>query len=78
MVTEKDGLPRLQKRVTPGIFWSVMVEIGFLGWIGAVIGAIVLYTGGREKAQYHGQRFFVWMTFTAIFFSIWILGMMKA
>ncbi|MFH1350087.1 MAG: hypothetical protein ABII26_04035, partial [Pseudomonadota bacterium] len=73
----KDHLP-IQRIVTPGPLWSGVVEIGFLGWIGGVIGFIIFGVGRKEKVLNYKVHFLTWMAITAFFFTLWIVGMMKA
>jgi hypothetical protein len=76
--TTKEEIPQIQKRVTPSILWSIVVEIGFLGWIGGVIGFIMFGIRRKKGAPHFMRSFFLWITFTTVFFGLWIIGMMKA
>ena len=90
MITEKEGVGRKdfkssekhlmenQQSKPPNIIWSIVVEVGFLGWIGSVIGFIMIVM--RRKGA-HSNTFFpiiIWIAGTIIFFSMWIVGMMKS
>ncbi|MFH1481250.1 MAG: hypothetical protein ABIG67_08270, partial [Pseudomonadota bacterium] len=65
-------------RVSPGIFWSTMVEVGFLGWMGGVIGLILDGIRRKETSKPYVIPFILWIGATAGFFILWIVGMMKA
>ncbi len=62
----------------PDVFWSVALLIGFLGWIASVIAFIA---SGLRKSQRDGlskPTHSKWIITWAVFFAIWILGMIKA
>jgi hypothetical protein len=59
----------------PAPFWSVMVVIGFLGWIGGLIGLIV---GTFRLGGFRGGKGIVWLGFAVLCFILWIAGMVKA
>ena len=67
-----------QERVSPSIFWSIILEIGFLGWIGSVIGFIIFILGRKGEGRYLHYSAFIWIGLTFVFFALWVLGMMKA
>ena len=67
-----------QKDPSPSIFWTIFLEVGFLGWIGSVMGFIIFILGRKEEPKFSIFSSFVWITLTSIFFALWIIGMMKA
>ncbi len=67
-----------QRIASPNIYWTIILEIGFLGWIGSVIGFIMFTLRRKEKPKYSTFSTFIWIILTFIFFSLWIVGMMKA
>jgi len=67
-----------QKSKSPDIFWSIIVEVGFLGWIGSVIGFIMIVMRRKGESKYTFFTFIIWIAVTIIFFSMWIVGMMKS
>ncbi|MBN1105460.1 MAG: hypothetical protein JXL84_18765 [Deltaproteobacteria bacterium] len=75
------GRFRTQKGVPPpNLFWTLILEIGFLGWVGSVI-CLVLCGGGKGEAgeENRGSRAFArWGGLLALFYAMWIIGMMKA
>lgn len=74
----KKTIPQSQEIVGPSIFWSIILEIGFLGWIGSVIGFIIFILGRKGEGRYLHYPAFIWIGLTFIFFALWVVGMMKA
>ena len=71
-----DSLKVLKRDYAPDVFWSIFLEIGFLGWIGCAIGFIFrVFTG--EKG-FNGRRALLWGGLIVVFYAMWILGMMRA
>ncbi len=62
----------------PDILWSIILLTGLLGWIGSAIGFIM--SGFRTFQETMPLSFskFKWIVLWAVFFAIWIVGMMKA
>jgi len=71
------ALPDKSKDTEPDIFWTLVLEIGFLGWIGAVIGFLAHGLTG-EALRLRARPAIFWGTAVIIFFSLWIVGMMRA
>jgi len=62
----------------PSILWSVVVVIGFFGWIGSV-GAFIVFVLGRKEASGAGAtKPTVWIGVGLFCFSLWILAMAMA
>ncbi len=71
--TEKKGL-----QPPPDIFWSIVVEVGLLGWL-ATMGVLIVRLFRRDS----GRRAAVssriaWGVLSICFFVLWIIGMLKA
>ncbi len=62
----------------PILFWTIVLEIGLFGWIGAIIGFIFFYLGSCLKTDKYVHTYWFWMLLAAISYSLWILGMIKA
>ncbi len=62
----------------PEIFWTIILETGFLGWIGSVIGLICLCLGrdNRPHKLIYSCRF--WISLAFITYGLWLLGMFRA
>jgi len=63
---------------SPDIFWTVVLEVGFLGWVGSVIAYIVLVLKRKRSRGVFTFSTLIWIGITIVFFSLWIIGMMKA
>ena len=75
---EKKLIIQNQKTTPPSIFWSIILEIGFLGWVGSVIGLIMLMVKPKEGSKYLFSGRVILIGLTLFFFAFWIVGMMKA
>lgn len=67
-----------RKSPYPSIFWSVVVELGFFGWVGSVIGFIVFRFRPGIKPAYSPRQVLAWGGLAFVFFGLWILGMCMA
>ena len=76
--SEKKLLLQSQKTKTPDVFWSIILEIGFFGWVLSAIGFILFAMGRQKEKNYSKVPTFLWVGFILIFFGLWIAGMMKA
>ena len=66
----------LQRNTAPHVGWSMLVAIGFLGWVGAVISFIwCVYTRHSMWAWRPGL---LWGGCIAVFFAAWVVGMLLA
>ena len=74
----KETLIEEQRNKSPVVLWTIVLEIGFLGWIGSVIGFIMFRMRHKQKGEYRVSSDFLWMILTVCFFGLWIIGMMKA
>jgi hypothetical protein len=59
----------------PSAFWSAVVVVGFLGWIGSLIGLIMVTF--RQGVVRNGKGVF-WLGFSFLCFVLWLVGMTKA
>ena len=71
-------LSERQKDSSPNIFWTIFLEIGFLGWVGSVIGFIMFPLRRTGETKYSTFSSLVWIGLILVFFAFWIIGMMKA
>jgi hypothetical protein len=76
--SEKKLLLQSQKTKTPDVFWSIILEIGFFGWVLSAIGFILFAIGRQKERNYSKVPTFLWIGFILIFFGLWIAGMMNA
>lgn len=71
-----DSIKILKKDYAPDMFWSIFLEIGFLGWVGSAVGFIFLvFTGEKGFDQ---RRALLWGGLIIAFYALWIVGMMMA
>ncbi len=57
-------------------FWSVIVEVGFFGWIGSTIALI--FKGIDENDNLVKSKALFWGLAIVVFYAIWIIGLNKA
>lgn len=62
----------------PDPFWAVILEVGFLGWIGSVIGFIVFVFQDRKRPASPVSPALIWATLGLISFFLWFLGLIRA
>jgi hypothetical protein len=62
----------------PGIFWSVLLEVGFLGWLGtmAVLAVRLFKRGGGGRVTV--SSCIGWGALSVCFFVLWVIGLLKA
>jgi len=72
----EEVLEILRIRTEPDYFWSIMCEVGFVGWIACTVGFIFfVFTGDRG---FRVKRALVWGALIIIFYAVWIVGMLRA
>jgi hypothetical protein len=64
---------QLQRHVGPHLEWSILLEIGFLGWIGATVGLIWYVVD--ETGNFARRQGLLWGSLIAVFFALWLIGM---
>ena len=64
---------QLQRHVGPHLGWAVLVELGFLGWLGATVGLIWYIVD--EQGHFAPRQGLWWGSLLIIFFALWIIGM---
>ncbi|MFC1852810.1 hypothetical protein ACFL27_21645 [candidate division CSSED10-310 bacterium] len=57
----------------PSIEWSLILIIGFFGWIGSTIGFI--FRGITQENRLHKKRAFRWGILIVFFYALWVLGL---
>lgn len=62
----------------PHILWSIAGVIGFLGWVGSAAAAIVSGKRAYPEARRIGLSTGQWILSCAIFWVVWIVGLVKA
>ncbi len=69
---------RNEKGSSPDVFWTLVLEVGFLGWVGSLFGFIFVKWGSRKGSEKLLYKTLAWIGSALGFFAIWIIGMMKA
>jgi hypothetical protein len=64
---------QLQRHVGPHLGWSILLEIGFLGWVGATVGLIWYVVD--ENGNFARRQGLLWGSLIAVFFALWLIGM---
>ena len=64
---------QLQRHVGPHLGWSILLEIGFLGWVGATVGLIWYVVD--EAGNFARRQGLLWGSLIAVFFTLWLIGM---
>ena len=67
---------QLQRHVGPHLGWSILVEIGFLGWVGATVGLI--WQVVDEQGKFAPRRGALWGSLLALCSALWLIGMRLA
>jgi hypothetical protein len=64
---------QLQRHVGPHLGWSILLEIGFLGWVGATV-CLIWYVVD-ETGNFAQRQGLLWGSLIAVFFALWLIGM---
>nr|HID58936.1 hypothetical protein [Desulfobacterales bacterium] len=67
-----------KKDPCPNIFWTVVLEVGFLGWIGSVIGFLTHALTGGRTSEVRPRAGIIWGAMFVVFYALWIIGMARA
>jgi hypothetical protein len=60
----------------PGPFWSILVEIGFFGWLGSVV--LIIFKGFYDNGKIHKKFALYGLLSFLLSFSIWVVASLKA
>jgi hypothetical protein len=58
------------------LFWSVVVEIGFFGWIGSTIALI--FKGIDDSNKLVKKKALFWGIMIVLFYACWVTGLHNA
>ncbi len=73
----EEALAILERPMKPDPFWSIVLVIGFLGWVAGTL--IFIWRAFREGGtQIIAKRGFLWGSLVVLSYALWIIGMMKA
>jgi hypothetical protein len=75
---EKKGIAAeiLQRNPPPGVFWAIIVEIGFLGWVFSAL--LFIFRALRYENRLLARPALLYGGLTVLFYAVWIVGMMYA
>jgi len=76
LMRKKEILKILKTPTEPNVLWSIIVEIGFLGWIVSSIGFIFRVFTGQKG--FNPKRAIFWGILIIFFYTFWIVGMLNA
>lgn len=68
-----ERLHLLRKTHAPDPFWSVVLEVGFLGWIGGAVGFI--FQAITQEGRLHRRKALGWGGLIVICYALWVIGM---
>ncbi|MBI2877405.1 MAG: hypothetical protein HYY20_11030 [Candidatus Tectomicrobia bacterium] len=71
-----ERLQLLRKTHAPNPFWSFVLEVGFLGWIGGAVGFI--FQAITEEGALHRRKALAWGGLVAVCYALWVVGMTLA
>ncbi len=64
---------QLQRHVGPHLGWSIVLEIGFWGWVGATLGLIWYVVD--DQGHFVRRQGLIWGSLMAVFLALWVIGM---
>jgi tetratricopeptide (TPR) repeat protein len=67
-----------QKSQEPDVFWTLILEVGLLGWIGSAIGFLMYGLAKGQTPKLRSRSAIFWGVMIIIFYTLWIVGMVKA
>jgi hypothetical protein len=62
----------------PDVFWTLILEAGLVGWIGSVIGFLMLSLKDGQTIRFRSGTAIFWGIMVIVFYAMWIVGMMRA
>jgi hypothetical protein len=71
-----DALAILKRPMRPYAGWSIILEVGFWGWITATL--LFIFRAFKSEHQLNMRRGLFWGGIMTFFYSLWIIGMMNA
>ena len=62
----------------PNVFWTIILEVGLIGWIGSAIGFLMLSIISGQTVRFSSGTAIFWGILVVVFYAMWIVGMMRA
>ncbi|MFQ5543942.1 MAG: hypothetical protein ACE5FY_06275 [Nitrospiria bacterium] len=72
------ALDILKKPLKPDPFWSIVMEIGFLGWVAGVLLFIFKAFRRGEGSRVIVKQGLLWGGIAIVCYTLWVIGMMRA
>lgn len=60
----------------PSVFWSIVLILGFFGWIGSVIA--IIFRGIDDNDRLVKKKALFWYIIFVICYAFWVIGMRLA
>lgn len=76
MERKKEALAVLRRPMKPHTGWSIVLEIGFWGWIAGTL--LFIFRAFNMEQQLNMKRGLFWGGIVILFYALWIVGMMNA
>lgn len=57
----------------PSVGWTIVLLIGFFGWIGSTVGFI--FQGITRENRLNKKRALMWGLLIVVFYAMWIAGL---
>ncbi len=67
-----------QKSQEPDVFWTLILAVGLLGWIGSAIGFLMYGLAKGQTPKLRSGSAVFWGVMIIIFYTLWIVGMVNA
>jgi hypothetical protein len=62
----------------PNVFWTLILEVGLIGWIGSAIGFLISGLRTGQTVRLRSRAAIFWGMLVIVFYAMWIVGMMRA
>jgi len=69
-------LKTLKTKTEPDLFWTIVLEMGFIGWVGCTVAFICRVCTGPN--EFMPRRAFFWGMLIVCFYALWLVGMLRA
>jgi hypothetical protein len=72
------SLPPQASPPEPNVLWTLVLEVGLIGWVGSAIGFLILSLRGGQTVSLRSGAAIFWGIMVVVFYAMWIVGMMRA
>ena len=60
----------------PSVFWSIVLEIGFFGWVGSAL--LFIFQAIDENERLVKRKAILWGTLLIVSYGLWVVGLVNA